>query len=68
MEVFTVTYRGFEIDAVNDPKETGDWPQCPFDQAEMFAIYPPDDDLCLWADSFAEAVRAVDQAIAKAAA
>lgn len=42
MPEHTIHYRGYQIDPVADPLESGAWKPCPEDQATFFEIYPLD--------------------------
>lgn len=48
MNIFTIQYRGFEIDPVSDPNEEGNWEPCGVGVATHFLIFPPDPNMmCL---------------------
>ena len=61
----TIHYRGFEIDPVSDPLETGNWRLCAKEDATLFQIYPPDiDAACLdSAETLQQAMKAIDLAL-----
>lgn len=59
----TIAYRGYEIDPVSDPYQTGAWNVCPLAKATHFRIYPPDEGesaLDCAEPSLAKALLAVD--------
>ena len=66
MGLYTLTYRGYQIDPVIDPDECGDWKDCSPADAHCFEIYPPNiDDPRLNAEvySLCEAVVMIDREI-----
>lgn len=58
---YTINYRGYSIDPVEDSNESGNWDPCPVDQATVFRIYPPDIDApCLEVEAYTlETAKAV---------
>lgn len=66
MHMYTITYRGHEIDPVIDPDECGNWQVCSVEDATFFEIYPPsidDPKLNVAAYTLAEAMAAIDKDI-----
>ncbi|AKM09371.1 hypothetical protein [Croceicoccus naphthovorans] len=67
MSTHTIHYRGYEIDPLKDPYETGAWRVCPIEEATVFQIFPPSEsEPCLGEapETLAEAKAAVDIDIA----
>lgn len=63
MNEHTIEYRGYEIDPIRDPEETGAWVICHIEEATCFRIFPPNlHAMCLDVEAYTleTAMAAVD--------